>query len=139
MTLQHKHYSVDHLGPFQNPQRDVDFTRNKHFAAKKLGLTGCEVSVSCLPVGTGVPFVHAHRKNEELYVVVRGSGIFYADGDEFPIREGSLIRVAPEGARTLVAGDEDLYYLCIQAEVGTLTQATREDGYRVDARASWMK
>ncbi len=139
MNLQYKHYSVDHRGPFEHPKRDVQFWDNKYFAAKNLGLTGCEVSVSCLPAGTGVPFVHAHRKNEELYVDVRGSGTFYADGDEFPVREGSLVRVAPEGARTLVAGDEDLYYICIQAEVGTLTQATREDGYRVDAKASWMK
>ncbi len=139
MNLQYKHYSVDHFGPFQNPRRDVNFMDNKYFAAKKLGLTGCEVSVSCLPARTGVPFVHAHRKNEELYIVVRGSGTFYADGDEFPVREGSMIRVAPEGARTLVAGDEDLYYICIQAEVGTLSQATKNDGYLVNAKASWMK
>lgn len=134
-----KHYSVDHLGPFENPQRDADFRSNKRFAGKKLGLTGCEVSLSCLPAKTGMPFVHAHRKNEELYFVVRGSGTFYVDGNEFPIREGSMIRVAPDGARTLAAGDEDLYYICVQAEVGTLTQATWEDGYKVDAKASWMK
>lgn len=134
-----KHYSADHLGPFKDPKRDADFLSNKYFAAKKLGLTGCEVSVSCLPAGTGMPFVHAHRKNEELYVVVRGSGTFYVDGDEFTIREGSMVRVAPDGARTLVAGNEDLYFICVQAEVGTLTQATWADGYKVDAKASWMK
>ncbi len=33
-------------------------------------------------------------RNEELYIVLKGSGIFYMDGDEFPIQEGSLIRVA---------------------------------------------
>ena len=34
---------------------------------EKLGLTGAEVSINQLPAGAGVPFVHAHRNNEEIY------------------------------------------------------------------------
>jgi hypothetical protein len=64
--------------------------------------------------------------------------MFYVDGDEFPIQEGSLIRVAPEGERGWKAGDEDLYFICIQAEAGSLTQATLEDGKRMESKASWM-
>ena len=86
-----------------------------------------------------MPFVHAHQKNEELYIVLRGSGMFSVDGDEFPIQEGSLIRVAPKGERAWKAGDEDLYFICIQAEAGTLSQATLEDGIRTDTKTSWMK
>jgi hypothetical protein len=37
------------------------------------------------------------------------------DGEEFPIQEGSLIRVAPDGERAWKAGAEDLYFICIQA------------------------
>ena len=36
-----------------------------------LGLTGCEASYNVLPAGAAVPFVHAHKHNEELYVVTR--------------------------------------------------------------------
>ena len=83
-------------------------------------------------------FVHTHKKNEELYIVLKGSGIFYVDGEEFPIQEGSLIRVAPAGERAWKAGAEDLYFICIQAEAGSLSQATLEDGVRPPSKASWM-
>ncbi len=86
-----------------------------------------------------MPFVHTHKKNEELYIVLRGSGIFYVDGDEFPIQEGSLIRVGLEGERAWKAGDDDLYFICIQAEAGSLSQSTLEDGVRPTTKASWMK
>lgn len=47
-----------------------------------LGLTGCEVSVNTLPAGAGIPFVHAHTKNEEVYGVLAGSleGFTATDG-----------------------------------------------------------
>jgi uncharacterized cupin superfamily protein len=32
-----------------------------------LGLTGAEISINNLPAGAGVPFVHSHKKNEEIY------------------------------------------------------------------------
>ena len=33
----------------------------------KLNLTGAEISVNNLPAGAGVPFVHYHKKNEEIF------------------------------------------------------------------------
>jgi hypothetical protein len=62
----------------------------KFFLGKPLGLTGCEVSLNRLPAGKGMSFVHAHKRNEEVYIVLRGKGIFYIDGEEFPIEEGCL-------------------------------------------------
>jgi hypothetical protein len=47
--------------------------------------------------------------------------------------------VAPDGERAWKAGAEDLYFICIQAEAGSLTQATLEDGVRPSTKASWMK
>lgn len=32
-----------------------------------LGLTGCEISINELPAKAAVPFVHAHKQNEEVY------------------------------------------------------------------------
>ena len=37
-----------------------------------LKLTGAEISVNRLPAGAGVPFVHAHKNNEEIYGVLHG-------------------------------------------------------------------
>jgi mannose-6-phosphate isomerase-like protein (cupin superfamily) len=140
MTVQQKNYSAEHIGPLEDLlQRDFMGFPGKFFLGDKLGLTGCEVSLNRFPAGKGMPFVHAHRKNEELYIVLRGSGTFYVDGEEFPVQEGSLIRVAPAGERSWKAGDEDLYFICIQAEAGSLTQATLVDGIRAGTKTSWMK
>jgi mannose-6-phosphate isomerase-like protein (cupin superfamily) len=140
MTEQHKNYSVEHIGPLEDLlQQDFMGFHGKYFIGENLGLTGCEVSLNRLPAGKGMPFVHTHKLNEELYIVLRGSGTFYMDGEEFPIQEGSLIRVAPAGERAWKAGDEDLYFICIQAEAGSLTQATLVDGNRTATRTSWMK
>jgi uncharacterized cupin superfamily protein len=140
MTIQKTNYSAEHIGPFETLlQRDFLGFHGKYFIGKELGLTGCEVSLNRLPAGKGMPFVHAHKKNEELYIVLGGTGTFFADGEEFPIQEGSLVRVAPKGERAFKAGSEDLYFICIQTEAGTLTQATLEDGIRLPTRAtSWI-
>jgi uncharacterized cupin superfamily protein len=139
MTTQKTNYSAEHTGPFETLlQRDFMGFPGKYFVGKELGLTGCEVSLNRLPAGKGMPFVHAHKKNEELYIVLRGNGTFFVDGEEFPIQEGSLVRVAPEGARAWKAGSEDLYFICIQAEAGSLSQATLEDGIRLPTATSWI-
>jgi mannose-6-phosphate isomerase-like protein (cupin superfamily) len=140
MTSTGKHHSVEHVGPLDSLlERDFMGFHGKYFLGRELGLTGCEVSLNRLPAGKGMPFVHSHKKNEELYIVLRGSGIFFVDGEEFPIQEGSVIRVAPAGERAWKAGEEDLYFICIQAEAGSLSQATLEDGVRLETKTSWMK
>ena len=139
MTVQGKNYSAEHTGPFETLlQRDFMGFHGKYFIGENLGLTGCEVSLNRLPAGKGMPFVHAHKKNEELYIVLRGNGTFFVDGEEFPVQEGSLIRIAPEGERAWKAGSEDLYFICIQAEAGSLSQATLEDGIRLPTTTSWI-
>jgi len=138
MIIKGKNYSAEHVGPLENLlQRDFMGFHGKYFLGEQLGLTGCEVSLNLLPAGKGMPFVHAHRKNEELYIILRGNGLFFIDGEEFPIQEGSLIRVAPAGERSWKAGSEDLYFICIQAEAGSLSQATLEDGIRLKTATSW--
>lgn len=139
MNRQGKNYTSNELGPFSGlDQHSFKGIPGKHFIGGNLGLSGCEVSVNKLPAGVGMPFVHAHKKNEELYIVLGGNGTFYADGDEFPLGEGSLVRVAPDGARAITAGSEDLYFICVQAEAGSLKKATWNDGYRLPETASWM-
>jgi mannose-6-phosphate isomerase-like protein (cupin superfamily) len=139
MTIQGKNFSAEHIGPFETLlQRDFMGFSGKYFVGRELGLTGCEVSLNRLPAGKGMPFVHAHQKNEELYIVLRGNGTFFMDGEEFPIQEGSLIRVAPAGERAWKAGSEDLYFICIQAEANSLSQATLEDGIRLATTTSWI-
>ena len=80
----------------------------------ELALTGSEVSINELPPGVNVPFVHSHKRNEEVYIVVKGKGRFYVDGDEFEVAEGSVIRVDPAGQRCVTADNQTpIRYVCI--------------------------
>lgn len=40
----------------------------------QLGLTGAEISINQMPAGSNVPFVHAHKNNEEIYGILSGKG-----------------------------------------------------------------
>jgi len=94
----------------------------------ELGLTGSEVSVNNLPAGVSVPFVHAHKRNEEVYIVLKGKGQFYIDGDEFAVEEGDVLRLDPVAARCVKAGARVLAptgYGFTEANIGEAV-ATRE-------------
>ncbi len=130
MDTKGKNYQCFELGPLKDLRRTM--------LKENLGLTGTEVSVNRLPAGESLPFVHAHKRNEEVYLFIKGNGVFWIDGETFDLREGTTVKVAPAGGRSLKAGEnEDLYYICIQAQERSLVQATREDGIMVDAKTGW--
>jgi len=65
---------------------------------------------------------HYHKRSTELYYVLDGEGVVLLNGDEHPVRKGSLVHIPPgvvHGAkgrmRVLVVGipdiaDDDLYF-----------------------------
>jgi mannose-6-phosphate isomerase-like protein (cupin superfamily) len=109
-------------------------TLNEH-----LGLTGSEISINELPAGVSVPFVHAHKRNEEVYIILDGKGKFYIDGDEFEVAAGTVVRVDPAGARCITADAEtSIKFICIQTEAQSLVQFTENDGIMVEAMPSWL-
>ncbi|WP_409340559.1 cupin domain-containing protein [Paenibacillus sp. MBLB4367] len=112
----------------------------KYFLKDKLGLTGMEVSLNQLPEGAEVPFYHTHRENEELYLFIGGCGQFQVDGKIFSVKEGTAVRVKPEGERTLRNnGNGDLYFIVIQAQADSLRQWVMTDGVILDKPVSWAE
>ena len=73
----------------------------KVFAGQALHATGSELSFQTLVPGQDSGFLHTHKTHEELYFILKGEGEYQVDGDIFPVSEGSIIRVAPEGKRAL--------------------------------------
>jgi len=133
-----ENFTCKELGPFEKLKTtEYQGRSGKVFLREDLGLTGSEVSVNVLPAGKSAPFVHAHKQNEELYIILKGLGTFFVDGREFPVQEGSVIRVAPSGERAYAAGNEDLFFICIQAKAGSLEQATAGDGVLSDQPLAW--
>lgn len=103
-----------------------------------LGLTGAEVSVNVFPAGGAVPFVHAHKANEEIYGVLQGRGELYIDGDVKPIAAGDWFRISPKGRRAIrAAQDCALQFVCIQVKAGSLEGYTMTDGVLCEEKAPW--
>ena len=93
-----------------------------------LGLTGAEISVNNLSAGAGVPFVHAHKEIEEIYIVTAGSGKAVIDGEEIILHAGDLVRIAPAADRQFsAAAGEGISFLCVQVKAGSLEHYTKTD------------
>ncbi len=95
----------------------------------QLGLTGAEISINHLPAGASVPFVHYHKMNEEIYMILSGKGKAVVDGDTIELAAGDVIRIAPEGRRQFFAAeDSEISYACIQVKANSLEAYTGDDG-----------
>lgn len=100
--------------------------------------TGTEISFNTLLPHTEQPYFHIHRKNEETYIILKGSGYFQVDEDCFPIKEGSVIRVAPNGSRGICnSSDESMNYMVIQSRENSLEEHTTADGERTPFEPKW--
>lgn len=107
--------SFDELGGFKLPMGGGATVKGKVFTGAALKSTGMEMSLQTMAPGQESPFVHAHKKHEELYMVIKGEGEFRVDDKVFPIAEGSLVRIAPAGKRSLRnTGKDNLVVMCIQ-------------------------
>lgn len=94
----------------------------------KLGLTGAEISVNTLPAGSGVPFVHFHRQNEEIYAVLEGKGKAVIDGESIDLKAGDWLRVSPTAKRRFFAADDQaIKYICIQVKEHSLGDYSAAD------------
>jgi mannose-6-phosphate isomerase-like protein (cupin superfamily) len=83
---------------------------------RKLGATGVALGLIRLEPGKGYTFTHEHREQEEVYVVLAGTGTLLVDGELLPLERGDAIRVAPAARRALrAAPDATLLVLCAGA------------------------
>jgi len=100
--------------------------------------TGSEISFNSLPSKTEQPYFHIHKKNEETYIVLKGYGFFQVDGEVFDIKEGSVVRVAPEGVRGIRNDSNDtMIYMVVQSKENSLEEYTTGDGTRVTFDPKW--
>ncbi len=94
----------------------------------QLSLTGAEISVNHLPAGASVPFVHAHKNNEEIYGVLEGKGRAEIDGETVELSAGDWLSVAPAARRRFFAAeDTPIRFICIQVKANSLGDYTKDD------------
>ena len=90
------------------------------------------LSYQRVPAGYRFPYGHTHKKQEEVYVVVRGSGRMKVDDEIVELEEWDAVRVPPGMWRGYEAGPEGLEILVIGAP--NLGDAPRAD---VEGRRDW--
>jgi mannose-6-phosphate isomerase-like protein (cupin superfamily) len=142
-----KNFTMADLGQFSQLQQFTFETpkapmklEGKVFLKQILNLTSCEVSLNNLPPKISIPFYHKHRLNEEIYIFVRGKGEFQIDDCVFPLSEGTMVRVAPDGERCLrnTSKTEDLCWIVIQSRVDSYRdRGDIQDGFGTQKRVSW--
>lgn len=110
----------------------------KVFGGQALGATGGEFSFQSFAPGTETGFLHTHKTHEELYFFLSGTGQFQVDGQVFPVREGSVVRVSPAGKRSVRNnGNVPLVMLCVQYRGGTFTADDAADGNLLPDPVCW--
>ena len=99
-------------------------------ATGALGLEQSGLSYQRVPPGCRFPYGHTHRKQEEVYVVLRGGGRMKLDDEIVELREWDAVRVPPGTWRGYEAGPQGLEILVIAAP----REDQRED---VEGRRDW--
>ena len=135
-----KNYKAINIGPldrlpdhqFVHPLfKTID--KGRLFVGELLETSGAEVSFRELPAKTTIPFLHKHHQHEEIYIFLKGVGLFQADDNIFPVNEGSIIRVGTDVSRTLSNdAEEPMIYMVVQSHINSLAGYHVSDGYRVE-------
>jgi mannose-6-phosphate isomerase-like protein (cupin superfamily) len=112
---------------FDGPQ-DLEF----RLATKALELERSGLSFQRIPPGYRFPYTHTHAEQEEVYVVVRGSGRMKLDDEIVEVEEWDAVRVPPGTWRGYEAGADGLEILVIGAP--NLGGSPRDD---VEGRRDW--
>ena len=101
-------------------------------ATEALELEESGLSYQRVPPGYRFPYGHTHKKQEEVYVVLRGGGRMKVDDEIVELEEWDAVRVPPGTWRGYEAGPEGLEILVIGAP--NLGEAPRDD---VNGQRDW--
>jgi quercetin dioxygenase-like cupin family protein len=90
------------------------------FARRALGVEAFGINWFELPPGAeGKEHDETGSGQEEVNVVIEGSGIWRVDGDEVEVRRGTFVRFDPEATRQPVAGPDGMTFIAIGARRGS--------------------
>jgi mannose-6-phosphate isomerase-like protein (cupin superfamily) len=110
-TLTNIRGDLEDLGPRFDGHPDLEFRA----ATKPLGLEQSALSYQRVPPNYRFPYGHTHETQEEVYVVVGGSGRMKVDDTILELKPWDAIRVAPRTWRGYEAGADGLELLVVGA------------------------
>jgi quercetin dioxygenase-like cupin family protein len=90
------------------------------FVRRALGVEAFGINWFELPPGSeGYEHDETGSGQEEVTVVVAGSGAWRIDGEEVPVRTGSVVRFDPETVRCPLAGPDGLSFVAVGVRPGS--------------------
>jgi quercetin dioxygenase-like cupin family protein len=90
------------------------------FVRRELDLQAFGINWFQLPPNAeGVHHDERESGQEEVNVIIRGSGTYVIDGQEVPVREGDVFRFDPETERGPKAGPDGLVMVAVGARRGS--------------------
>jgi mannose-6-phosphate isomerase-like protein (cupin superfamily) len=92
------------------PGMEARFAR-RHIDSEHLG-----VSYFRYAPGVRAPIGHHHREQEEVYVVIDGSGRIKLDDEIVELRRWDVVRLSPEVVRALEAGPDGLEVIAVGSD-----------------------
>ena len=110
-TLRNLKTDLEDLGSNFDGPPDLEFRA----ATKALELERSGLTYQRVPPGYRFPYGHTHATQEEVYVVVRGSGRMKLDDEIVELEEWDAVRVPPGTWRGYEAGPQGLEILVIGA------------------------
>ena len=99
-TLRNIKEDLEDIGARFDGAPDLEFRA----ATKALELEKSALSYQRVPPGYRFPYGHTHKTQEEVYVVVRGSGRMKVDDEIVELKEWDAVRVPPGMWRGYEAG-----------------------------------
>jgi mannose-6-phosphate isomerase-like protein (cupin superfamily) len=102
------------------------------FAAAALELEKSAVSYQRLAPGFRLPFGHSHEQQEELYVLLSGSGRLKLDEEIVEVGPLDAVRISPEVTRGVEAGPDGLDLVAFGAPKTGLQDAKQEMNWWTD-------
>ena len=110
-TLRNLKEDPEDVGSNFDGPPDLEF----RLATKPLGLEQSGLGYQRLPANYRFPYGHVHKRQEEIYVVLRGSGRMKLDDEVVEVREWDAVRVPPGTWRGYEAGPEGMEIFVIGA------------------------
>jgi mannose-6-phosphate isomerase-like protein (cupin superfamily) len=105
---------VDDSAPAFGMSPDVE----ARFARKALESRQVALSYQRLQPNVRMPFGHTHAAQEEIYIVLSGSGRAKVDDEIVELGQWDALRVDPETMRAIEAGAEGIAFLAVGGPIG---------------------
>jgi|SRR5689334_18135468 len=126
-------YTLMNLKQIDNAAESFGLADNleARFARKPMGLANLGISYQKLEPGFRLPFGHEHSQQEEVYVVIGGSGRAKVDDEIVALAQWDALRVPVNVTRSFEAGADGLELIAIGAPAVD-DDLTMEQGWWTD-------